>query len=854
MPIIVPDIPASLADALRDRYTLEHELGRGGMATVYLATDLRHRRRVALKVLDPALSALLGPERFSREIETAAQLQHPHILPVHDSGESAGLLWYTMPYVEGESLRERLRRDGRRPVAEAVRLGWEIAGALDHAHRRGVIHRDIKPENILLSDGQALVADFGIARTSAPGGETLTQTGLSLGTPAYMSPEQALGDRAIDGRSDQYALGCLMFELISGQPPYTGTTAQAVVARHLTEPVPALSSVRPEVPAGVSAAVARAMAKTPDERFPTAGAFAEALGAGLEATRAPKRTATGAFRLASVALAAALALAAAVGLLARRGRGPGSASATAPPPLIAVLPLETIGADTSQRYFTAGMTEEIAGQLSRVGGLRVVSTAVAQGYAGTPDGLPRMARELGVGSVIGGSVRRAGDQVRIAVQLADTRSGQTLWSDQYDRPVAGVLEVQSEVARQVASALRARLTPAEADRLRHPAAVNPEAHDLLLRSQSMNVAIREENQAGMALIRQALARDSSYAEAWAMLARRYFFSAVFGDPAYLDSATTLARKALALRPDLDEAFATMGDIQSQQGRLAQAEGSYAKALALNPSNIRSLADLSFLKIMLGQQDEALRLAARAAPLSGNNPVLCYHVGAALLRLERDDVTKAWLLAGTRRSNPSFSRLEIQLSELDFLRGRHAEAKDRAERLLAREPGDEEAGAWSAELATLLADTVAERRTAAFAAPNPTARSGWLLPESFGAMMGLAWYRRGERARADSAWDAALEADRRDLAAGHDNPDRYLQTAAIHAIRADTSAALDWLGRGYKAGWNDGRVLALDPFFQPLRDEPRFRALLKRMHVDVARQADSVRAISDSLARMSQPPR
>jgi len=846
-------VPSALASALRDRYVLERELGRGGMATVYLATDLRHQRRVALKVLDPALGALLGPERFSREIKTAAQLQHPHILPVHDSGESAGLLWYTMPFVEGESLRDLLRRDGRRPLAEAVRLGREIAGALDHAHRRGVIHRDIKPENILLSEGQALVADFGIARTTVPGGETLTQTGLSLGTPAYMSPEQALGDPAIDARSDQYALGCLIFELIAGQPPYTGTAAQAVVARHLTEPVPPLSGIRPEVPAGVSAALARAMAKTPDERFPTTGAFAEALGAGLEAARTPKRTAIGAFPLAPIALATALALAVTVGFLARRGRGAEGAPGAAAPPRIAVLPLETIGADTMQRYFTAGMTEEIAGQLSRVGGLRVVSTAVAQGYAGTADGLPRMARELGVGSVIGGSVRRAGDQVRIAVQLSDTRSGQTLWSDQYDRPLASVLEVQSEVARQVASALQARLTPAEADRLRHPAAVNPEAHDLLLRSQAMNVAIREENQAGMALIRQALARDSSYAEAWAMLARRYFFSAVFGDPAYLDSATTLARKALALRPDLDEAYATMGDIQSQQGRLGQAEGSYAKALALNPSNIVSLADLSFLKIVLGRQDEALRLATQAAPLSGNNPVLYYHVGAALLRLERDDVTEAWLLAGTRRSNPSFSRLEIQLSELDFLRGQHAEAKDRAERLLAREPGDEEAGAWSAELATLLADTGAERRNAVFAAPNPTARSGWLLPESFGAMMGLAWYRRGELARADSVWDAALEADRRDIAAGHDNPDRYLQTAAIHAIRADTSAALDWLNRGYKAGWNDGRILALDPFFRSLRDEPKFRALMARMHADVARQADSVRVLSDSLARVSRPP-
>src|SRR5262245_7375248 len=227
-----------LMGALADRYTIERELGRGGMATVYLARDLKHDRLLALKVLQPEIAVALGPERFLREIKLAARLQHPHILPVHDSGEAAGLLWYTMPFVEGESLRDRLRRETSLPVGEAVRLGREIAGALDHAHRKGVIHRDIKPENILLSDGQALVADFGIAHRSVAGGATLTQAGLSLGTPAYMSPEQALGDRTVDGRSDQYALGCLMFELVAGRPPYTGVTAQAVVSQHLSEPLP----------------------------------------------------------------------------------------------------------------------------------------------------------------------------------------------------------------------------------------------------------------------------------------------------------------------------------------------------------------------------------------------------------------------------------------------------------------------------------------------------------------------------------------------------------------------------------------------------------------------------------------
>jgi eukaryotic-like serine/threonine-protein kinase len=849
----VSDVPAPLADALRDRYALERELGRGGMATVYLATDLRHKRRVALKVLDPAIGALLGRERFLREIETAAQLQHPHILPVHDSGDAAGLLWYTMPFVEGESLRDRLRRDRRLPVAEAVRLGREIAGALDHAHRKGVIHRDIKPENILLSDGQALVADFGIARTSTPGGETLTQTGFSLGTPAYMSPEQAMGDRAVDGRSDQYALGCLIFELAAGQPPYTGATSQAVVARHLTDPVPALSAVRPDVPAGVSAAVQRAMTKTPDERFPTAGAFGEALGAGLEVSAAPDRT-TRRIRWRAFIPMAAFAIVVVVAILLTRRDPTAADSAAARPaaPLVAVLPLETIGNDTSQRYFTAGMTEEIAGQLSKLGGLRVVSTAVAQGYAGSRDGLSSMARELGVGSVVGGSVRRAGDQVRIAVRLIAAPSGQTLWSNQYDRSLADVLQVQSDVAQEVAAVLKAQLTPDEANRLGHTGKVNPEAHDLFLRSFEMNSVDRDETRAGMALLNQALALDSTYAEAWTELARRYTFLSVFGGAMFVDSATALARKAISLEPDQPEAYAIIGDIQSQQGRLAEAEASYGKALALNPSNLTALADLSFLKITLGRHDQGLKLAARAVPIAGNHPLVYYHVGAALLRLERDDITEAWLLAGARRSNPPLSRLEVQLSELDFLHGRNREAVDRADRLLAREPGNEEAGAWRAELATLLSEADAGRRAGAFAATNPTARSGWLLSESFSAMLGLAWHRNGERRRADSVWDAALEADRRDLAQGHDNPDRYLQTAAIHAIRGDTGAALEWLNRGYRAGYNDGRTLMLDPFFAPLTKNSEFLAVVDRMRSDISRQASSVRAMSDSLARVSRP--
>ena len=264
----VPQDPTALAEALRDRYVLERELGRGGMATVYLARDLRHDRLVALKVLLPDLARSLGAERFLREIRTAARLQHPHILSVHDSGEAAGQLWFTMPYVEGETLRRRLERERQLPIDDALRIAREVADGLDCAHRHGVVHRDIKPENILLSEGHALVADFGISRALAPDGpgEALTETGVAVGTPAYMSPEQATG-QAVDARTDVYALGVVLYEMLAGEPPFTGPTPQAVIAKRFhTDAVP-LRAVRSAVPQHVDRAVARALARVPTDRF-----------------------------------------------------------------------------------------------------------------------------------------------------------------------------------------------------------------------------------------------------------------------------------------------------------------------------------------------------------------------------------------------------------------------------------------------------------------------------------------------------------------------------------------------------------------------------------------------------------
>ena len=309
----MPGPPASLQATLADRYLIERELGRGGMATVYLARDLKHRRPVALKVLNPTIAASLGADRFLREIELAARLQHPHILTVFDSGDAGGALWFTMPYVEGESLRDRLRRERQLPLADALHIATEAARALDFAHQHGVVHRDIKPENLLLTtDGSTVVADFGIARALGQTGE-LTETGIVVGTPTYMSPEQAAGERVLDGRTDVYSLACVLYEMLAGEPPYTGLNPQALLAKRLSEPVPHLRTTR-EVPLAVERTITRALARLPADRYPSAGEFARALQATGEPT-AEVAAATGGralARRAAIATGLVLALAGAV--------------------------------------------------------------------------------------------------------------------------------------------------------------------------------------------------------------------------------------------------------------------------------------------------------------------------------------------------------------------------------------------------------------------------------------------------------------------------------------------------------------------------------------------------------------
>jgi len=386
----MPTIPDRLATALSRSYRLERELGQGGMATVYLAEDLKHKRQVAVKVLKPELGAVLGAERFVNEIRTTANLQHPNLLPLFDSGEADGFLFYVMPYVEGETLRARLEAEPQLPVDETVRLIALLAGALDFAHARGVVHRDLKPENILLQAGQPVIADFGIALAVAQaGGERVTQTGLSLGTPHYMSPEQAAGTPTVDARSDQYAPGATAYEMLTGEPPHTGPTTPAIVARLMTERPRDSRATRPAVPAGVDAAIQRALEKSPADRFPSCGAFAEALAAGARAPAAtpgvtpnatPLAAASGARRLVIGAVLALIAVASIVGAVIKWGAPPGDppdSALSVDERSLVVLPFTSVGGDTANSYFAAGIADELTSALMQIPGLRLAGRASA---------------------------------------------------------------------------------------------------------------------------------------------------------------------------------------------------------------------------------------------------------------------------------------------------------------------------------------------------------------------------------------------------------------------------------------------------------------------------------------------
>jgi TolB-like protein/tRNA A-37 threonylcarbamoyl transferase component Bud32 len=851
----------SLQGALADRYRIERELGQGGMATVYLARDLKHGRKVAIKLLRPELAAVIGSQRFLREIQTIANLQHPHILGLIDSGEVNGTAYYVMPFVEGESLRDRLHREKQLPIADTVRIATEVAAALDYAHRHGVIHRDIKPENILLGypsrdqgvtgGGSALVADFGIALASShAAGSRLTETGMSLGTPAYMSPEQAMGEREITARADVYALGCVTYEMLLGEPPFTGPTAQAIVARIMTADAPSLTAQRRTIPPAIDRVVHRALERLPADRYDSAADFASALASAHAQPVSPASSAPRQLRYLGLAgIGALIALGLFAGLRLRGERRPANDTAEERRRVVAVLPFRNLSQDTAQQYFSAGMTEEITTQLSRVAALRVLGRAATAQYDSAANKLARMAKELGVGSVVDGSVRLAGNRVRIAVELTDVHSGQSLWSEQYDRQLSDLFEVQDDVAHQVTTALETTLTPAEAKRVAHAPTSNMAAYQLYLRAIALLASRRSENAARAELLRQAIQLDSNFAGAHAHLSRTWMFRGVAGERAYIDSGFIAARKAIALDSELADGYFALGDLESIVLKLSDARRSYLKALELEPSHVGAMADLANVYVALGRFDEALDWALRYYQLDPNGLHTPYHVGLALLPLG-DDTASGRFLRKEERRMPNELRIQGLLSWLDLRRGANEVGLERARRMVQNDPDNTEGPPILAELAVVIAAPDAEQLIQPLARQDPEA-AGQTFPESLRSFYALTLYRRGDHKGASALWRLAAAAAQRKLEAGAEGPVAPMELAAIAAIEGRRSKAMDWLERGYRAGWKDARVLELDPFFATVRQEPRYRAVLASMKQDVAEMRKRASAAHSEVFTLSR---
>ncbi len=738
-----------LRGAFADRYTIEREIGRGGMATVYLANDTKHGRTVAIKVLRPELAASLGADRFLREIGIAARLSHPHIVPLIDSGEARGMLYYVAAYIAGGSLRDRLEHDGRLPIRDALRIAREVGSALDYAHRNGVVHRDVKPANILFADGLALLADFGVAHACPPPGtDALTAGGVVLGTPAYMSPEQASGETDVGSQSDVYSLACVVFEMLTGEPPFQSDTARATMAKHVTELPRLLRTLRPDARVTIERAVATALAKDPAHRFASVADFVTALEAEGPARghRSPARTRS-----------------------------------------IAVLPFVNASSDPENEYLSDGITDELIDALAKVDGLRIASRTSVFALKGKPQDVRAIGVLLGASEVLEGSVRKVRNRLRITAQLTSTDDGRLLWSQRYDRTLDDVFAMQDEIARTIVTTLRATTFAdvAEPPPQRHTEHVK--AYGLYLRGRyAWNKRTQEGVSEAIRYFEQAIAEDPTYAAAYTGLADSYVLHVDYRSTPVAEGfarAKAYARTAIALQDTLADAHASLAwTLFIYDWDWEEAGREFRRAIELDPRYASTHQWYAFLLIAHGHLDEALVEGHTALELDPGSVSIRRSLGLLYYYARRFDQAEYHLMRAIT-ANPTAEETHRLLGLTLAQAGRF----DEAERALGE--ALELPGSGTYSLATL----------------------GYVLA------------RAGDR---DRATTILRELETRST---HD----YVSPVAFATVYlglGEWDQALTHAERAYdeRRGWLV--YLRVNPMLDPVRGDPRFETLVRRMRL------------------------
>ena len=756
----VDDLLIRVQDALADRYSIERLIGEGGMADIYLARQQHPPREVAIKILHPDLGSRMARERFLREVEIVSRLTHPHIVPVFAAGEAGGLLYYVMPYIAGQSVRIRLTREGTLPPKDAVHIAREVAEALGYAHSLDIVHRDINPANILLEAGHAVVADFGIARAiSAAGGQQLTLTGFPIGTQGYMSPEQEAGSRVLDGRSDIYSLGCVLYEMLSGERPFAPVGRDAgTITRARSWPA---AEMRGRIPEAIEHVLRRALARDPDDRYTSAADFSDALARAYTAhtPQTPDRSTP-------------------------------IPPQQIPEKSIAVLPFANTSAEPENEYFSDGITDDIITQLSKIGDLKVTSRTSVMHYKGTDKGLREIGSELGVATVLEGSVRRAGNRVRIVARLIDVQSDAHLWAETYDRDLTDIFGIQSDVAGQVANALNATLSPMAAAGIQRKPTLDLEAYNLYLQGMyHWNKFTPESKQKAFRCFDEALARDPDFGLGYAGLANAYFRLAWEIDEDRLTPAEAFAhakeaaQRALEIDETIADAHATLGSVYTwYDWNWSAAEAAFERAYALaSGCQVPNIQYVFYLGAM-GLHAEAIAKASTARELDPLCLIVNTHLALQYYWARRYDQAIDQLRR-TIELDADFPPACILRGWCYLQLGRVDQAIDEFDRAIG----------------------VKGR------IPN------WV------AARGCAY---GAAGRTEDARAAVKEVLKTKSSAT-----RYVSPrdiALVHAWMGETDKALDWIEKAHDERTPWMSFVKVDPIWDPLRNEPRFQAIVMKI--------------------------